>query len=291
MKIKSKVLMLISLTLFSYAEVSTIVPYYGTLEYGDRGSRKDGNLYGVYASRGNLSYLTEFSYLHNVINDKVNSSSDIIQDEFTFIYGHYFTDISYKLGLHYTHTNDEALGDGYTLIAGLSKWKWFGYDKFTYGADFYNSYYSSAHDLSGRPGPIYVNQLTPHISYHKSFGENSSNLFSIKANYEYVPLFLRDRSYTSYEFHNTFNYRNFSVGAGLFKGEMRVGIQDNGMTVFNLRDIQTGGHRANISYDFNKKFNANLSYIKSEYDEFLSNLPSNILIESSAVILSLKRTF
>jgi hypothetical protein len=275
------------MSLFSYAEVSTIVPYYGNIEYGDEGHRKDGNLYGVYASRGDLSYLMEFSYLHNVINDKQSQNASLEQDEFTFVYGHYFTDISYKLGLHYIHTDDLDLGDGYTLIAGVSKWKWFDYDKLTYGADFYNSYYSDGRDLSGRQTPIYVNQLTPHISYLKSFGKNSSNLFSIKANYEYVPLFLDDHSYTSYEFHNTFYYKDFSMGAGLFKGRMRVGIQDNGMTIFNLKDVQTGGYRANVSYDFNKKFNANLAYIRSEYDEFLSHKD----IESSTVILSLKRTF
>jgi len=275
------------MTLFSYAEVSTIVPYYGTLEYGDKGHRKDGNLYGFYASRGDLSYLMEFQYLHNTINNKPQPGGGISQDEFTFIYGHYFTDISYKLGLHYNHTDDTDLGDGYTLIAGVNKWKWSGYDKLTYGADFYNSYYSSGHDLSDRATPVYVHQLTPYIHYYKSLGEKMNNLFTIKANYEYVPLFFRDDAYTSYQFHNTFSYSDFSIGAGLFKGRMRVGIQDNGMTIYNIKDVQTGGHRANIAYDFSKKINANLEYIKHEYDEFLSNFE----IENEAVILSLKYTF
>jgi len=76
------------MTLFSYAEVSTIVPYYGTLEYGDKGHRKDGNLYGFYASRGDLSYLMEFQYLHNTINNKPQPGGGFSQDEFTYIYGH-----------------------------------------------------------------------------------------------------------------------------------------------------------------------------------------------------------
>lgn len=287
MKIINKIQLFFFMSIVSFAEVSTFVPYYGTLNYGDTGRFDNGKFYGAYMSRGNLSYLMEFSYLHNIINERLNPDVDLSQNDFTFIYSHYFLDLSYRLGFHYTNTDDQTLGDGYTMIMGISKWKWFGYDKLTYGADFYNSYYSSAHDLRDQPTPIYVHQLTPYFSFLKVFNKNISTVLEVKANFEYIPLFQNDRSYTSYEFKDTVYYQKISLAIGAFKGKMRVGIQDRGMSIINLRDIQTGGYQMSLGYDITQELNTNLSYISTDYDED----HTHFILKSSAIILNLKYTF
>jgi len=284
---KKTLLMAVMASTLSYAEISTFVPYYGSLEYGDKGHRDKGKLYGFYASRGNLSYLLEFNYLHSEVNDKHLRTDTVIQDEFSLMYGRYFFDYAYKIGIHTNNTDDRDLKQGYTLTVGGSKWRWFGSDKLTYGVDIYNSYYPDAHNLKNDPMPIYLHQLTPYLFYSKALTSNSQNLLELKANLQAIPLFQSNSSYNSYEIKDTLSYKSFSLGAGFFTGQMRLGVKDWGRMVYNLKDIQTKGYSANVAYDITKKFNLNLSYITSEYEEYLSHFK----IKNSALILATRYTF
>lgn len=284
---KHKILLFLFSSLLVHAEVSTFIPYYGNLDYGDEGHRKDGKVYGFYASTGDLSSLLEFNYLHSTINEKINTSDSLKQDDFTVIYGRYFKSFALKGGLHFISTTDADLENGYTLILGASKWHWFGYDKLTYGLDYYYSRYESGTDLARQANPIAIYQYTPYISYSKSINANASNTLSIKANFESVPAFKSEDSYTSYEIENTFYYKKASLGAGVFNGEMRVGIQDGGMSIFNLKDKQTEGYHVKLGYEINDEFTTDLSYASKSYEEYLSSKNT----KSSLVVLAIKYTF
>lgn len=268
------------------AEVVTVAPYSGVLSYDNNSSKNSGTINGFYASSGTLNYLMEFSYAATDIKYKY-ATTNLTQDEFTFVYNRYWKSHALKVGIHTNSTTDKSLQNGITLILGGSKWKWYGYSKLTYGLDYYTTEYANGQDLEDNNVSVRVNQLSPYISYYKPFSLNTKTFTSLKINLENINAYTSDKSYRSYELKNTIYYKKAYLELGVFGGKFRTGIKDNGMTVYNSKDIIKKSLSAKIGYYINTKLNTSLAYSSSTYDEYEHNSENT----NTAVVISASYRF
>ena len=283
---KIKIIFLVILSVISLnAEVVTVVPYSGILDYDSNSIKSSGTINGVYVSSGTLSYLTEFSYTSTDVKYK-QSTDDLKQNEFTFVYNRYFKTHSFKVGIHSNSTTDDTLQNGSTLILGMQKWKYKGYSKFTYGLDYYNSFYGNGQDLNDNNATVTVIQFTPYFSYYKPYRRFSS-LISGKVNFETINAYKDDSTYTSYELKDKFFYKKGYLELGYFGGRLRTGIKDGGMTVYNSKDIITQILSVKAGYYINRRLNTSLSYSLSNYDEY-NNADD---LSNSVLVMTLSYTF
>jgi hypothetical protein len=253
------------------AELITVTPYGGTIDYGNNANEsfKDkATLLGAHMSIGTLDYLLDADYSHIKTKYLDPTTPDLKQDDITLTYSKYNTNAMFKAGAHYINTNDKQLDDGFIAIVALGGYKYFGYDKLSYGVEGYYSYYQNGHDENYfQVKQINIFQETPYISYYKSINIDWGNTFSIKANFQQANNYVK-KSYTSYELSDTLFYKNVSATLTYYNGEMRTGIKDGGMTVFNTLDLMKNGYSAKVEYRFNKNLLANISYAQNTYTEY-----------------------
>ena len=253
------------------AEVVTIVPYGGMIDYGAKSSKtaKDtATLYGVHGSVGTLNYLVEADYSH--IQTKYISSlnlEDLKQDDISLVYGQYFSNFMYKVGVHYISTTDEQLKDGIVAIASLGGYNYFSYDKLSYGLEGYYSSYDKAHDEHYTAKSVAITQLTPYISYYKAINLNWANTIVLKANYQIASDYVDD-SYSSFEISDTIAYNSFFTTFRAYTGEARTIVKDSGMTVYNTLDLMKNGYAIKLGYYLNKNTVISASYASNTYREF-----------------------
>jgi len=259
-----------------FAEVVTVLPYTGLIDYDSDSSKsiKDkARLIGIHASVGTLKYLLEADYSHLSIKFKDSTIEDLSQDDITLAYGKYYDNYMFHIGDHYIHTNDEELGDGNTLITGICGYTWDDYDKYSYGVDGYYSLYSDAHDEKFSKTTVNIIQFTPYLSFYKYFNKNISNTFLLKMNYEIAPDYVKD-TYTSYEISDTFGYKSFFTTLKYYNGEMRTGVKDSGFTVFNTLDLLKDGFDIKLGYYLTPSAIVSISYGENNYEEFDENTAS-----------------
>jgi len=258
------------------ADVTTIIPYVGAIQYdsNSESSIKDNaNFTGLYTSRGNLNYLLEMAYGYTNINYKDATQENLKQHDITIVYGKYYKHFTWKAGVHYINNNEQDtykdLGNGFTTIAGINAYNWFAYDKLTYGADFYYSTYSDAHnDISlDSTTDIHIIQFTPKLSYAKAIDFNTKNTLEVKANYIKANEY-KDTTYISYGISNTFGYKSFFSTIKYNGGNMKSGIQDGGFTVYNSKALLQNSHSIKFGYYFTSKFEADISYSRNNYKEY-----------------------
>jgi len=284
---KFRIILLVMLCILSLkAEVVTVVPYSGVLGFDNNSSKNSGSINGFYASSGTLSYLLEFSYTYTDIKYK-SSTDNLTQNEYTFIYNRYWNDHAVKVGIHTNSTTDKSLKNGTTLIIGTSKWKWFGYSKLTYGLDYYNTSYVNGEDLADNNHSVIVDQISPYISYYKPFSLSTKNLISLKINIENINAYSEQKDYISYELKDTLYYKKAYLEIAYIGGELRTGIKDGGMTVYNSKDLITNAISAKLGFYINSKLNTSLSYTSTTYDEY-NNIDN---INSSALVMTASYTF
>ena len=251
-----------------FAEVVTVLPYAGLIDYDSDKSIKDkATLLGVHASVGTLKYLLEADYSHIATEYKDSAIDDLSQDDMTLAYGRYFDNFMFRIGDHYISTNDEQLGDGNIIIAGLGAYNFDGYDKYSYGVEGYYSTYSDGHDESFNKKSISITQFTPYLSFYKYFNENMTNTIVLKMNYEIASDY-EDDSYTSYEISDTFGYKHFFSTLKYYDGEMRTGVKDGGFTVFNTLDLLNDGFDVKLGYYLTPNATVSISYGENNYEEF-----------------------
>ena len=249
-------------------ELTTIIPYAVYINYGDKSAKKDGKIYGLYANIGTLDYLVELNYIKLNFTYKDDTTSDLKQDEVTMIYHKYWDSYSLKIGANINSTTDEDLQNGMTLILGASQWQWYGYDKLTYGMDYYNSYYGDGKDLDYISAKVSVHQFTPYVNYSQVINNSSRNIISFNANFEKIDAYTDEKYYESYELRDTVYYNNAYLELGLLVGEMRTGVIDGGMIIYNSKDLLTNSYSAKFGYYLNPQTNLNLSYRNTTYDEY-----------------------
>jgi len=257
------------------ADIVSVVPYVGYVSYDkdrNKSLKNSSTLGGIYTNIGNLSYIAEFNYAYINTEYKTEVTDiNLNQHDFTFNYASYKTNYMYKVGIHYTYTNDIILNDGVVAIISLGGYQYSGYDKYRYGVDGFYSFYlkgrseNDAYDV--RSTPISVIQLSPYFSFFKSISINASNLISFCVNYQYAFNYIQ-QDYLSYELSDTFYYKSFFVNLSGYNGEMRSGVKQGGLAVYNSLDLMKYGVKVKLGYYLTPALVANLSYSANSYQEY-----------------------
>ncbi len=264
-----KIVLMSSLVATSlFGEVTTILPYYGQIDYATDGSIKDkGSITGAYMSYGNLNYLVDLDVAYTKIKYKDPALfSDLKQTDITATMAWYYPKYMFKLGLHNISTTDTDLGDGTTLITTVGGYKYYGYDKLTYGLEGYWSRYGSGTDENGIQKSINIYQATPYIGYSKAININTRNSVDLKMDYIYASDF-NTKSYTSFTLSDTLYYKNFYSVVNGYTGEMKAGVKDSGHTVYNLKDLIKDGYGVKMGYYLKKNLTFDVGYSKNNFQE------------------------
>lgn len=252
------------------AEVVTLLPYGGMIDYGSDSSKsfKDkATIFGAHVTVGDLSYLIEADYAHIDTKYKDSNIENLKQDDMSLVYGGYYTNFMYRIGAHYISTNDDQLKDGIVAIASLGGYNYFDYDKLSYGLEGYYSHYDKGHNENYTEKSIAIIQVTPYLSYYKSINVNWGNTLSLKMNYQLAGDYIQD-TYSSYEISDTIFYKSFFTTLQVYTGEARTLVQDSGMTVFNTLDLMKNGYKVQLGYYITKDALISASYGMNEYREF-----------------------
>lgn len=254
-----------------FSDVSTVLPYFGTIVYDDgatKSTKDQAEILGVHATSGNLSYLLEFDFSNINTNYKDKNTKNLNQNDISFVYAKYYKNFMFKIGDHYISTNDDQLGNGNVVITSLGGYKWIGYDKYSYGIDGYYSYYHKGHDEDYLvEKPINIIQVTPYFSFYKAINLNWANTIVLKANYQSTIDYV-DSEYVSYEMSDTIGYKSFFTTLSAYTGEMKTGVKDGGMTVFNTLDLMKSGYGVKLGYYVTANAVFSLSYAQNSYIEY-----------------------
>jgi hypothetical protein len=272
---KTIVILLVLGAVSLFGEVIKLVPYAGAVEYDsneNKSIKDESSLYGLYANIGTLNYLLElnYGYMETVYKDK--NTENLLQHDATFVYSRYLTNVMFKAGLHYVDTNDIILGNGAVAIVGVSGYNYVGSDKYTHGLEGYYSYYQEGRDettpVTAKPLEIGIFQVSTYINFFKYISPTMNNTLNLKLNYQVANDYVQ-KEYLSYEISDMFYYNSFFLELSYYGGEMRSGVKDGGMTVFNSLDLQKSGYSAKLGYYFTKDFVASLSLGSNSYVEYL----------------------
>jgi len=255
---------------YVFADVATVLPYSGIIEYGNdttKSAKDRAELWGIYTSVGNLGYLFEVNYSH--IHTRYNNTDieALSQDDITIAYGKYFSNFMFKLGIHYINTNDKQLDNGFIVISQIGGYRYIDKNKFNYGLEVYYSHYNDGHNESYEQTGVNIYQITPYFSYHKFIHSELSNTVTLKANLQIANDYLDD-TYSSFELSDTVTYKNFFTTFKGYTGEMRTGIKDGGMTVYNTLDLMKHGFDIKLGYYINRQTTIAVNYGQNTYREF-----------------------
>ena len=282
------------------ADVKRVTPYLGSIAYDSSSAKsfKDSaKLIGVYTSIGNLNYLFELDYGYTNINYKSGALQNLKQHDITIKYAKYYENFTWNVGLHYINNNEQNtfkdLSDGYIAIMGVGGYKWYGYNKLTYGIDMYYSRYTDAHNDTSLASTTTVDvlQWSPKVMYSKVINVNMKNTVMLQANFIQANDY-KDSSYASYEISDTLGYKSFFATLKYNGGKMRSGVKDAGFTVYNTKDLLRNAYSAKLGYYFTPKLEADISYTRNNYEEYdastLSLLPEGT---SSVAVVSLSYSY
>ena len=288
-------------TMALMADVTTVTPYVGTTTYDKAATKslKDSAQFGgIYTSVGNLDYLLELSY--NYMNIKYKDAigiDNLVQNDVTLKYGAYYKNHMLKIGLHYINNNEKEtfrdLGSGAVGIIGIAGYNWFGSDKLTYGIDAYYSAYLHAHDDKSLTSTQFIDvvQFTPYLAFSKVISPTTRNDLSLKVNGIAASQYTK-KTYLSYELSDTFVYKSFYTTLRYFGGEMKSGVIDGGMTVFNTKDLLTNSYSAKVGYYLTPSWAIDASYQMNNYKEYnagtLQLLPEG---SNSVALVSMSYSF
>ena len=268
-----KVFTFLLLSLGLYGDVVSILPYAGSIDYGNdiQTSAKDrASIYGVHISIGDLSYLLELDYCAYDALYKDKTLSPLQQNDFTAIYSSYTPSFMLRYGVHYVQTTDTQLDDGVVAIVGWGGYDFFGYDKLSYGLDFYGSYYPHGHNetqsVTQTSQGVRLAQFSPYIQYYKALNLHWGNKVSFRYNWEYGFDF-QQKQYSLYEISDTLYYDQLYVTLEYYNGEMRSGVMQGGFVVYNTLDLLKRGSKIEFGWQA-KAILVAFSYMQNSYNEF-----------------------
>jgi len=281
---KKIVLAMLTLVLYASAEVISVVPYIGYINYDaniKKSIKNSSKLGGIYTNIGTLNYLLEFNYSYLNTEYKTQITDiNLEQNDFTLNYASYNPSFMYKFGVHYTNTNDIVLGNAIVLVGSVGGYTYKWYDKYSYGLDMYYSFYKNGRDEQTKLFDANFNyikgsftniiQFSPYFSYFDSISINTSNLIYINLDYQYAFNYVQ-KNYLSVNIGDTFYYKSFFLDVSGYKGEMRSGVKNGGLAVYNSLNLMKYGAMLKVGYYLTPAFVANVSYSTNLYQEYSLN--------------------
>jgi len=274
---KYLILLSLLLPLYLQAEVINITPYAGVMKYdtdSNKSLKDNGRFGGLYLSLGTLNYLFEAAYsFTNIVYKNSGIIENLNQHDTYLKYGSYYSNAAYKIGIHAIENSEQEeyrdLGSGYIAIIGADGYNYFSQSKITYGFDAYYSLYPKAHNDVDRNNTTTIDilQVTPHFIYAQTLNDNMSNILNIHANFQ-VATEYKKSSYISYEIENTFYYHNIYATLDYIGGEMKSGVLNGGMTVYNTKDLLNESYNVKLGYYFTSNFTMDFMFGVHSYKEY-----------------------
>lgn len=264
------------------ADVITATPYIATINYDSdplKSEKDKATLFGVRATIGDLNYLIEADLINTSTQYKPTTTTTgnrrrnntntqtLNQQEIALSYSKYYEKIMFRVGGHYINSNDEQLGNGNVILTTLGGYKTLDKDRYNYGIQAYYSYYSKGHDENYTPKAVQIMQFTPYFSFYKPLTTNLANTLLLKLNYQIAPDYIKE-NYTSYEISDTIHYKSLFATLYLYGGEMRTGVKDDGVTIFNTLDLMKRGYNMKVGYYITKAAVVSISYGQNSYEEY-----------------------
>ena len=274
-----KYLLLLSLLLQIYlqAEVVNITPYTGMMQYdtdNNKSLKESSHFGGLYISVGTLDYLLEAAYNYTTIKYKdSNTIANLKQHDIYLKYGAYYKNFSWKLGLHAIQNSEQEiyrdLGSGYVGIVNVDGYNYFSQSKITYGFDAYYSLYTKAHNDVDRNSTqaIAIVQVTPHLIYGQTLNSEMSNTTLLQANLQLAKEYQKS-TYFSYEIEDTLYYNSLYAMFKYMGGEMKSGVLNGGMVVYNTKDLLQDSYSLKLGYYFTPNFTMDVMFGLQSYQEY-----------------------
>jgi len=256
---------------FQTKKVDTYVnTYYNDLSYNSNSYKKNEVVKGVYTNSIIDNHIFEFNYFTTTIDFKSPIDKDIKQEDLVLTYAYGFKNLLFKGGFHNINTNDNVLRDGYVISTGISASKLFNQDILTYGVEFYISKYKNGTNLENINKNITAYQLSSFINFSKIIKQGVVTNTSLKINMQKINNY-SNSSYNSFEFKNSLFYNKYYTVATYLDGEMRTGVRNEGLTVYNSLDKIKKQLNLTVGYSFTNYLDIDITYGKLYIDEYNGN--------------------
>lgn len=279
----------------------TLLPYFGTTinDTLDTKSLKNSTGYfGLYASYKGEHNQFDFAYNYaKTIYKSGSILSDFNQQDFTIKYTHRVEKTLFLIGLHSIHNTENSvytdLGSGYVGFIGFEEVNQYENQKLSYGIEAYYSIYTKAHAETSRntTTAIAIAQFSPYITHSIDLSPSVRNDFTLRTNIINAAQYTT-RNYLSVEAINTMYFNNTYLTLHYLGGKMRSGITNEGLTVYNNKDLYNGIYNITLGYFEASALSFDVSYALSTFKEFnpdtLLLLPSGT---SSTILGSIRYQF
>ncbi|MCF6331383.1 MAG: hypothetical protein L3I99_07560 [Sulfurimonas sp.] len=271
---KKFIILLISLltSLNLFAAQPTLIPFIGSASYEDKNKEADFQ-FGIYAnikSEQNNRNTYELAYEHKNTTYST-TQSDTSQNDFTFLYTFDASaTLKFRGAIHYILSSLKKHNNTLIALAGIEKHK----NKTIYGINISQSKYND-NSLTN-----YIHQLSPYFGIF--FGEKNSIMGNFYARINYDTIYPNGKNqilkdvYSSFTISFTQNKGKMENTFRYWTGEQLYAVRNNGLTVYNLDDIHSGGFLISTKYKFSKNYIGQFSYISEDYKSYGTNTNSNM---------------
>ncbi len=249
---------LLSSTICAETSGVDVLLYYAPIDYGSQSFRKDGMVTGIYGAFRSAS-----GYVWEVEGDKTRlryqAGNDLDQTDITLaMTRHWQNSRSYRFGVHAISSDDNDTDEGFTLFAGLSRYKI--YSSFLAGNLYYTRYPNSdlqVWQASSKAGKYWTNPI-----FQGSF------LFQAQLNLIALDEKQADtNSYLSAEGGISWFYNSVSLSLSAWGGSQRFPVRNDGFIVYNLSDKFNRGFKFQGSYALTKNSSIKLGVSNDKITE------------------------
>jgi len=210
-------------------------------------SLKDNSFsFGIYAEIKEKGSAWELLFNNTTVAYKSNTLlKDFTQQDFVANYSKFYDSSKIKLGVHYVNNNESSLykdlGSAYIGILGLEAQSNFNNNTLHYGIEAYYSVYLNAHTEFTRASTAFIDvtQFSPYLTHITRLSSTLSNTLSLRLNAIAVTEY-RDPGYLSFEVVDTMKYQSFYGSVKFLAGEMKSGVMNGGLEVYNTKDLVKG---------------------------------------------------
>ncbi|NOQ30082.1 MAG: hypothetical protein GQ570_03055 [Helicobacteraceae bacterium] len=240
-----KKLSLVSLLTASLlADITTVVPYAGLLNYSSESIRDNGYFSGLYASNASWTNKFEIGAEYTTFQYKNRAITPLVQRDFTIAYTRYFTEkYNLKGAYHLISSSDDATDGGNIYLLNFTTNPSKKLDISLEAA--YSSYKDSFNVLQGR------------TSVGRVFGDYNSMLgsFHVQGAYKYIKpstatINNLKSSYDSFHM-EVINYNgDFTTTLSTWTGSEVYAVTNGGFSVDNLADEKKGAVALAVRYAF-----------------------------------------
>ena len=249
------VLFFLSSSLFAEQSPIEFFTYGGILKYNNS-KKLRGDVKGIYIMGFDSPLKAELGAEHTrIVRD---GAKTIKQSDYTLLLNFFRgSHNGYKIGVHPIATNDDLTKNGIVYIVGAN---YYQIGKYELKGNIYYSHYSN---LKTSPRVL---QVSPEFgfAYGSFYAKKPAFYVSIKADYIHPTKNREENDLKEKYFSMSFKVINhsgkFTTVFDKWYGRRAMVVENDGFTVVNATDEETGGFLISESYQYKKNQNFKISY-------------------------------